>query len=133
MRLPEMIESRQRTAALYAAALKGHPQLRALEPPAGGTCNYYKYVVIPRARADRAALKAFLRERFEVGLAAKCTRSRCTADRLRVARGRRTTPWRRTSVRGTISADLLRDEADEEAATRRGARCPPQSTRRTQP
>jgi perosamine synthetase len=69
LRLPEMIESRQRTASLYAAALKGHPQLRALEPPAGGTCNYYKYVVIPRTRADRAALKAFLRERFEVGLA----------------------------------------------------------------
>ena len=68
-RLPEMIASRQRTAALYAAALKGHPQLRALEPPPGGTCNYYKYVVIPRARADRNALKAFLRERFGVALA----------------------------------------------------------------
>jgi dTDP-4-amino-4,6-dideoxygalactose transaminase len=68
-RLPEMIASRQRTAAFYAAALKGHAQLRALEPPAAGTCNYYKYVVVPRARVDRNALKAFLRERFEVGLA----------------------------------------------------------------
>ena len=68
-RLSEMIASRQRVSALYDAALKGSTELRALEPPAGGDCNYYKYVVLPRARADRAALKAFLRERFEVALA----------------------------------------------------------------
>jgi perosamine synthetase len=68
-RLPEMIASRQRVAALYDAALKGQPELRALEPPPGGSCNYYKYVVVPRALADRAGAKAFLRERFEVFLA----------------------------------------------------------------
>jgi dTDP-4-amino-4,6-dideoxygalactose transaminase len=52
-RLAEMIASRQRVAALYDAALKGHPELRALEPPAGASCNYYKYVVVARRRRPR--------------------------------------------------------------------------------
>ena len=68
-RLPEMIARRQRVAALYHAALKGSAFLRAVEPPPGAGCNYYKYVVLPRSLADRPALKAWLRERCDVALA----------------------------------------------------------------
>lgn len=68
-RLPSMIKDRQAIAALYTQGLKSLHQLYALEVPAGGECNFYKYIVVLKAKQDRKALKALLREREGVSLA----------------------------------------------------------------
>lgn len=68
-RLPEMIADRQRVAALYDDALKDFEGLSPLPVPAGGSCNYYKYVVRMERPFDRKRLKAELRERHGVCLA----------------------------------------------------------------
>lgn len=68
-RLPAMIADRQRIAAVYDEGLKGFRGLRPLSVPAGGVCNYYKYVVVLSERRDRPAFKKQLRERFGVSLA----------------------------------------------------------------
>jgi perosamine synthetase len=67
-RLPEMIQGRQRIAAIYDAALAGWEALMPVKVPSQGVSNYYKYLVIPRHPCDRQALKATLRERFGVSL-----------------------------------------------------------------
>ncbi len=67
-RLPEMIGDRQRVAALYDEALASNPGLEALEVPADGECNYYKYVARLHAPVDRAELKATLRSEYQVSL-----------------------------------------------------------------
>ncbi|MBV8201116.1 MAG: DegT/DnrJ/EryC1/StrS family aminotransferase [Acidobacteria bacterium] len=80
-RLPAMIADRRRAAAVYDAALAGRGagagdgagtalgrRLRPLAVPAGGACNYYKYVAVLSERADRAALKRELKERHGVSL-----------------------------------------------------------------
>ena len=48
-RLPGMIADRQRIAALYDLALKEFRNLSAVAIPPGGTCNYYKYLALPRS------------------------------------------------------------------------------------
>jgi perosamine synthetase len=68
-RLPEMMADRQKIAGIYDQALSGFHNLSALRVPAGGTCNYYKYIAVLREQRDRAALKAQLRERYGVSLA----------------------------------------------------------------
>jgi len=61
--LPAMIESRQRIAARYDAALAGGGNgLRPMLPPKGCVSNYYKYVVMLPDGVDRAAAKKWLRE-----------------------------------------------------------------------
>jgi dTDP-4-amino-4,6-dideoxygalactose transaminase len=62
-RLPAMIADRQRIAALYDRELAGCAPLAPLQIPAGGRCNYYKYVAVLEPGRDRAALKAELRRR----------------------------------------------------------------------
>ena len=37
--------------------------------PAGGACNYYKYIVVLKQKQDRKALKALLRDQYGVMLA----------------------------------------------------------------
>jgi dTDP-4-amino-4,6-dideoxygalactose transaminase len=68
-RLPAMIRSRQRIAALYDAALADFGGLTPLRIPEGGVCNYYKYVAITKQKPDRKSLKADLRETYGVSLA----------------------------------------------------------------
>ena len=68
-RLPAMIADRQRIAALYDAGLARLRHLRPLAVPAGGVCNYYKYIAVLAERGDRAALKREIRERHGVALA----------------------------------------------------------------
>ena len=68
-RLPAMIVDRQKIAALYDQGLKGVRNLSRLEIPAGGSCNYYKYIVVLKEKRDRKALKTLLRERYGVSLA----------------------------------------------------------------
>ncbi len=68
-RLPEMIRSRQRIAALYDAALADFGGLTPLRIPEGGVCNYYKYVAITKQKLDRKSLKADLRGTYGVALA----------------------------------------------------------------
>jgi perosamine synthetase len=77
-RLPAMIADRQRIAALYDEGLRSSTGLVPLAVPAGGVCNYYKYIAVlsPSGASgasgqlrDRAALKRELRERFGVSLA----------------------------------------------------------------
>jgi dTDP-4-amino-4,6-dideoxygalactose transaminase len=68
-RLPAMIRSRQRIAALYDAALADFGGLTPLRIPEGGVCNYYKYVAITKQRIDRKSLKADLRGTYGVALA----------------------------------------------------------------
>jgi perosamine synthetase len=79
-RLPAMIADRRRAAAVYDAGFAdrgarggagGVGALRHLRPlavPPGGVCNYYKYIAVLSGRADRAALKQALRERYGVAL-----------------------------------------------------------------
>jgi perosamine synthetase len=67
-RLPAMISDRQRVAAWYDSELRGFRNLKPLRVPAGGVCNYYKYIAVLRERTDRSALKAVLRERHAVSL-----------------------------------------------------------------
>jgi perosamine synthetase len=68
-RLPAMIADRQRIAAIYDQGLKGIRPLDRLAIPAGGGCNYYKYIVVLKEKRDRKALKTLLRERYGVSLA----------------------------------------------------------------
>jgi perosamine synthetase len=67
-RLPAMLDGRRRAAAIYDAELPGIAGLTPLHVPAGGVCNYYKYIVLLEAGRDRAALKSRLREEFGVAL-----------------------------------------------------------------
>ena len=68
-RLPAMIRSRQRIAALYDDALADLTGLTPLRIPEGGVCNYYKYVAITKQKVDRKSLKADLRGTYGVSLA----------------------------------------------------------------
>jgi len=68
-RLPAMIADRQRIAAIYDQGLKEFRNLDRLQVPAGGICNYYKYIVVLKEKRDRKALKATLREQYGVSLA----------------------------------------------------------------
>lgn len=68
-RLPSMIADRQRIAAIYDRRLKEFRNLETLQVPAGGICNYYKYIVVMKEKRDRKALKATLREQYGVSLA----------------------------------------------------------------
>ncbi len=67
-RLPAMIADRQRVARLYDAALGDSRGLQPLQVPAGGSCNYYKYVAVLRDRRDRAELKQQLKREHGVSL-----------------------------------------------------------------
>jgi perosamine synthetase len=68
-RLPRMISDRQAIARIYDNGLKDFHKLAALGVPAGGSCNYYKYIAVLKNRTDRQALKSVLREQFGVSLA----------------------------------------------------------------
>src|SRR5579884_2187619 len=68
-RLPAMIADRQRIAAFYDRELKAFRHVRPVNVPAGGVCNYYKYMVVLDEHRDRKALKATLREQYGVSLA----------------------------------------------------------------
>jgi dTDP-4-amino-4,6-dideoxygalactose transaminase len=68
-RLPDMIEERQRIAALYDRELRTLKNLTAVKIPPEGRCNYYKYLVVLNERHDRKALKTLLREQYGVSLA----------------------------------------------------------------
>ena len=68
-RLPAMIADRQKIAAIYDQGLKELRNLDRLQVPAGGVCNYYKYIVVLKEKRDRKALKATLREQYGVSLA----------------------------------------------------------------
>jgi perosamine synthetase len=67
-RLPRMISDRREIAAIYDEGLKGFLNLRHLEIPDGGVCNYYKYIAVLNEKRDRKGLKATLRERYGVSL-----------------------------------------------------------------
>ncbi len=67
-RLDAMVADRRRVAAIYDEGLRGRRGLRPLAVPAGGSCNFYKYVAVLSERRDRPALKKELRERFSVSL-----------------------------------------------------------------
>jgi perosamine synthetase len=67
-RLDAMVADRRRIAALYDEGLRGRRGLRPLSVPAGGCCNFYKYVAVLAEKRDRPALKKELRERFSVSL-----------------------------------------------------------------
>lgn len=67
-RLGAMIADRQRIARIYDQGLKGLQNLRSLAIPAGGVCNYYKYIAILQDKRDRKELKTLLRDRYGVSL-----------------------------------------------------------------
>ncbi len=68
-RLPAMISDRQNIAAVYDRDLSTFRNLTALTVPKGGSCNYYKYIVVLKQHQDRKALKTLLREQYGVSLA----------------------------------------------------------------
>jgi perosamine synthetase len=67
-RLPAMIADRRRIAAIYDQELSRANNLSTLAVPAGGVCNYYKYIAVLREPRDRKELKGELRARFGVSL-----------------------------------------------------------------
>jgi len=71
-RLPEMISDRQKAATIYDQGLNGFLNLRRLEIPSGGVCNYYKYIAVLSDqwadKNDRKTLKGILREHYGVSL-----------------------------------------------------------------
>jgi perosamine synthetase len=67
-RVPAMIADRQRIARLYDTALGDCRGLVPLAVPAGGSCNYYKYVAVLKEKRDRAALKKELKTVHGVSL-----------------------------------------------------------------
>ncbi len=75
-RLPEFIAARQRVAAVYDRLLAG-TGVEPLRIPEGSACNYYKYIAMPPAGIDRAALKKTLRERYDVGLSGEVYEAPC--------------------------------------------------------
>jgi perosamine synthetase len=68
-RLPEMIADRQSIASVYDRGVKEFKNLYALNVPAKGVCNYYKYIAVLKEKRDRKQLKSLLREQFGVSLA----------------------------------------------------------------
>ena len=64
-----MVADRQRAAARYDEALEGMKKLSTVVVPAGGVCNYYKYIAIMKQKIDRKSLKADLRGTYGVSLA----------------------------------------------------------------
>jgi dTDP-4-amino-4,6-dideoxygalactose transaminase len=64
-----MIADRQKIAAIYDEGLKGFRNLSRVEVPAGGVCNYYKYIAVLKEKRDRKELKALLQKRYGVSLA----------------------------------------------------------------
>ncbi len=75
-RLPEFIAARQRVAAIYDRLLAG-TGVEPLRISEGSTCNYYKYIAMPPAGIDRAALKKTLRENYDVGLSGEVYEAPC--------------------------------------------------------
>ena len=67
-RLPEMIEARQRIAAIYDTHIADIEDLRPLTVPELCECNYYKYMAMLPDGVDRAQLKKTLREEHAVSL-----------------------------------------------------------------
>jgi perosamine synthetase len=67
-RLSAMIGDRQRVARLYDEALTEARGLTPLAVPAGGSCNYYKYVAVLKEKRDRGALKKELKTVHGVSL-----------------------------------------------------------------
>lgn len=67
-RLPEMISDRQKIAGVYDQGLKAFRNLRGLDVPSEGVCNYYKYIAILKDSKDRKVLKTELRDRYGVSL-----------------------------------------------------------------
>lgn len=68
-RLAAMIEERRAIASVYDKGLGELDNLHSLKIPAGGVCNFYKYIAVMKTARDRKALKTELRERFGVSLA----------------------------------------------------------------
>ncbi len=68
-RLPSMIEERRAIASIYNEGLKTCENLDPLKVPAGGACNYYKYIAVMKNTLDRKKIKTELRERYGVSLA----------------------------------------------------------------
>lgn len=75
-RLPEFIAARQRIAAIYDRGLASIG-VSPLLMPSGVASNYYKYIAMPPAGVDRAALKKRLREGFDVGLSGEVYEAPC--------------------------------------------------------
>ena len=75
-RLPEFIEARQRVAAIYDRGLAAIGVTPLVLHP-GVTSNYYKYIAMPPPGVDRAALKKWLRENFDVGLSGEVYEAPC--------------------------------------------------------
>jgi dTDP-4-amino-4,6-dideoxygalactose transaminase len=75
-RLPEFIAARRRIAAIYDAALPAIG-VEPLREPGGVVSNYYKYIAMPPAGTDRAALKKKLREGYDIGLSGEVYEAPC--------------------------------------------------------
>jgi dTDP-4-amino-4,6-dideoxygalactose transaminase len=68
-RLQSMIEDRKAIAAIYDKGLSVFGNLRALQVPPEGICNYYKYIAVMAAKRNRKELKTLLREQYGIALA----------------------------------------------------------------
>lgn len=75
-RLPEFIAARRRIASIYDRLLPGIG-VTPLTEPAGVVGNYYKYIAMPPAGVDRAALKKHLRATYDVGLSGEVYEAPC--------------------------------------------------------
>jgi perosamine synthetase len=67
-RLTSMIADRRTVASIYDKALSEFKNLHTLSIPAGGVCNYYKYIAVLKEKPDRKELRSLLREKFAISL-----------------------------------------------------------------
>jgi perosamine synthetase len=75
-RLPEFISARRRIAAIYDRLLPSIG-VTPLAEPDDVASNYYKYIAMPPAGIDRAALKKHLRATYDVGLSGEVYEAPC--------------------------------------------------------
>jgi len=67
-RLAQFVRHRRTVATRYTAELAGIDALTPLTEPAGCVSNFYKYIVLLPAGADRARFKSEVADRFDVRL-----------------------------------------------------------------
>lgn len=66
--LDEFIDERNKIAKIYDQRLKNNLKIRPLSILSNSVCNYYKYIAMLDKNIERAKLKKYLREKYEVGL-----------------------------------------------------------------
>ena len=108
-RFPAMIADRQAIAAFYDQGLARCENLDALQVPADGTCNYYKYIAVLKEKRDRKELKTLLRDNRGLAGGRGVRRTVAQAAGIRRILRRPSADFRRSVRPAHLPSDLLRN------------------------